>query len=169
MTKGDEATLTLKALVIDHLQTTLLKEDWHWQPSLSEAVEGITAAQAAYKPGSERHSIWQIVRHLILWKRAVLQAWEGNPPDGEQLEEDDWHEVTGDEAAWQNDVRTLLAVSREFLDRVKGLDDADLSRHFSWYKGNDAIQPLAIRLVRTTTHDIYHSGQIRYLRALQGV
>jgi hypothetical protein len=26
-----------------------------------------------------------------------------------------------------------------------------------------------MRLVRTTTHDIYHAGQIMYLRALQGI
>ena len=49
----------------------------------------------------------------------------------------------------------------------QALDDAGLSRHIVWYKGG-GTQPLAMRLVRTTTHDIYHSGQIRYLRALQG-
>jgi len=169
MESRDEPILTLKAMVVDHLQTTLLRQDWQWQPSLSEAVEGLTAAHAAYKPAPERHCIWQIVRHLILWKRAVLQAWDGDPPDGEQLEKDDWQEISGDEAAWQRDLRALLDVSNEYLHRVEGLNDADLSRSLSWYRGSDSIQPLAMRLVRTTTHDIYHAGQIRYLRALQGI
>lgn len=169
MMEKDDQGLTLKALVIDQVRNTLLQEDWQWQPALSEALEGLTAAQAAYKPAPERHSIWQIVRHLILWKRAVLQAWDGNPPDETELGEADWPKVTGDDAAWQRDLRVLMAVSTEFLDRVKSLDDAGLSRRVLWYKGRDAIQPLAIRVVRTTTHDIYHAGQIRYLRALQGI
>ncbi len=83
MSRG--VALTLKELVVDHVHTTLEPEDWQWQPSLKEALEGLTAAQAAWKPTPERHSIWQIVRHLILWKRGVLDAWNGNPPDGKQL------------------------------------------------------------------------------------
>lgn len=169
MTERVEPALSLKALVIDQVRNTFLQEDWQWQPSLSEALEGLTAAQAAYKPAAERHSIWQIVRHLILWKRAVLQAWDGDPPDETQLGEADWAKVTGDETAWQHDVRALMTVSTEFLDRAKSIGDAALSRPMTWYNHPDAIQPLAIRLVRTVTHDIYHAGQIRYLRALQGI
>ncbi len=58
--------------------------------------------------------------------------------------------------------------SNEFLTRAQALDDAALSRRIVWYKTGEA-QPLAMRLVRTTTHDIYHTGQMMYLRALQGV
>lgn len=162
-----ETAVTLKELVVDHVHTTLHEEDWQWQPSLSEALGGLTAAQAAWKPAPERHSIWQIVRHLILWKRGVLKAWDGDPPDGAQLEASDWQEVAGSEADWEKDRRTLLDISSQFLTRVQSLDDAGLSRRIIWYKSGEA-QPLAMRVVRTTTHDIYHAGQIRYLRALQG-
>ena len=93
-----EVTLTLQELVVDHVYTTLHEEDSQWQPSLSEALNGLTAAQAAWKPAPERHSIWQIVRHLILWKRGVLNAWDGDPPDGAELEANDWREVAGSEA-----------------------------------------------------------------------
>lgn len=163
-----EVELTLKELVVDHVHTTLGEEDWQWQPSLSEALKGLTAAQAAWKPAPARHSIWQIVRHLILWKRGVLKAWDGDPPDGTQLEAGDWQEVAGGEADWEKDRRVLLDISTQFLTRVQALDDAGLSRRIVWYKSGEA-QPLAMRVVRTTTHDIYHAGQIRYLRALQGV
>jgi uncharacterized damage-inducible protein DinB len=160
--------LTLQDLVADHIHTTLDEEPWQWQPSLSEALGGLTAAQAAWKPAPERHSIWQIVRHLILWKRGVLEAWDGRPPDGADLEREDWREVSGGEAEWNRDREALLAISREYLARVRRSTDADLARPIVWY-ANGATQPLAIRLVRTTTHDIYHAGQIRYLRALQGL
>lgn len=172
------AALTLKELVIDHVHTILEPEDWQWQPSLKEALQGLTAAQAAWKPAplakdrprapAERHSIWQIVRHLILWKRGVLDAWNGNPPDPEQFAASDWQLVAGSEADWERDRRTLLEISTQFLTRAQALDDAGLSKQIVWYKGG-ASQPLAMRVVRTATHDAYHAGQIRYLRALQGI
>lgn len=163
-----QTALTLKELVVDHVHTTLYVEDWQWQPSLSEAVEGLTAAQAAWKPASERHSIWQIVRHLTLWKRGVLSAWDGAPPDMARLEADDWQEITGGEQDWERDRRTLLEISAQLLTRAQALDDAALSRPIVWYTSG-ATQPLATRVIHTTTHDVYHAGQIRYLRALQGI
>ena len=35
--------LTLQELAVDHVHTTLEPEDWQWQPSLKEALEGLTA------------------------------------------------------------------------------------------------------------------------------
>ena len=163
-----EMALTLKGLVVDHVHTTLYDEEWQWQPPLSGALRGLTAAEAAWKPAPPRHSIWQIVRHLILWKRGVLDAWDGDPPDGNQLGAADWKEATGSEAEWERDRRTLLEISEQFLARARALDDAGLARQVVWYKGG-ATQPLAARVVRTTTHDIYHAGQIMYVRALQGI
>jgi uncharacterized damage-inducible protein DinB len=163
-----EVALTLKELVVDHVHTTLYEEKVQWQPPLNGALRGLTAAAAAWKPAPARHSIWQIVRHLILWKRGVLQAWDGDPPDGQKIDADDWREVAGGEAEWETDRQTLLDFSIEFLTRAQALDETAFSKQITWYKGGFS-QPLAMRLIRTTTHDIYHTGQIMYLRALQGI
>src|SRR5207302_2852007 len=58
-TMSRSVALTLQELAVDHVHTTLEPEDWQWQPSLKEALEGLTAAQAAWKPAPEPHSIWQ--------------------------------------------------------------------------------------------------------------
>ncbi|MDR7518072.1 MAG: DinB family protein [Armatimonadota bacterium] len=157
--------MTVKELLLDHLTCTFETETW--QPPLSMAVDGLTARQAAWKPSPERHSIWQIVRHVILWKQGVLDAWDDRVPDEGSLERADWQEVSGDDAAWQADVRMLHEVTRTFKERVHGLDDAGLGRMMPTYRGYPD-QPIAIRIARMATHDIYHAGQIRYLRALQG-
>lgn len=162
-----EDMLTLNELVAHHVHTTLYDEKVQWQPPLSGALRGLTASEAAWKPSPARHSIWQIVRHLIHWKRGVLRAWDGDPP-GEEIAAGDWQEVSGTDAEWDRDRQTLLDISAEFLNRARALDDAGLSRRIAWYKMG-VIQPLAMRIVRTTTHDIYHAGQIMYLRALQGI
>ena len=108
------------------------------------------------------------MRHITLWKHGVLQAWDGAAPDGATLSAGDWREATGGQAEWEPDRRTLLDLSEEFLRRARGLDDAALSRTMVWYATGER-QPLALRIARTVTHDMYHVGQIQYLRALQGV
>ncbi len=158
--------MTLKDLVLDHLEYTFEKEAW--QPSLAMAVDGLNARQAAWKPAPGRHSIWQIVRHVTHWKQAVLAAVDGNPADLDALDRIDWAEASGDEGVWQADVRAVHTVSRRLIEMARAASEQDLSSPVPTGKGYPD-QPLALRLVRTFTHDIYHAGQIRYLRALQGV
>ncbi len=159
--------ISARELVVDQLETTLFRQAWQSQPALSEALEDVTAMQAAWRPGPARHSIWQIVRHLILWKRGIVQALDGDPPDRVVLERTDWQEASGDERAWQADVDTLLRLSRDLLERARAMDDQAFSREVVWYRGWTKTQPVAVRLLRRAAHDSYHVGQIRYLRALQ--
>ncbi len=159
--------ISIKDLVTDQLETTLFKQAWQSQPSLSEALDGVAAAEAVWKPAPDRHSIWQIVRHLILWKRGIMQALEGDPPDRAVLGQTDWQEVSGDERAWRGDVEALLRLSRDLLERARAMDDQTLSRQVVWYRGWTETQPVAVRLLRRAAHDSYHVGQIRHLRVLQ--
>lgn len=157
-------------MLLNHLEYTFTKAAW--QPSLAIAVQGLTATQAVWKPGPERHSIWQIVRHVTLWKRATLDAWDGAKPlntgaptkHAEELERMDWREVSGDDAAWHADLRALHDVSRAIEDRVNALDQEGLQRPFPHEE-----MPAVLRVLRMATHDIYHAGQIRYICALQGL
>lgn len=158
---------TVKDAVIYHLEHTFEKEAW--QRPLGMAVWGLTASQAAWKPSPERHSIWQIVRHVIRWKRGVLKAWSGDPPDYEMIERDDWGEVSRDQAAWEADVKVLHDIYTEFRERLQTADDEGLQRALRWYQQASIAQPVALRLIAVFTHDIYHAGQIQYLRALQGI
>src|SRR5687768_17217136 len=100
--------VTVKELVLDHLEYTFEKEAW--QPPLAMAVHGLTAARASWKPSPERHSIWQILRHVTQWKEGVLAALDGNPPDYDVLTQTDWQEIGDGDGAWQADVDRLHAV-----------------------------------------------------------
>src|SRR5579871_7032841 len=98
-----DGAVTLGQLVVDHVHTTLYDESVQWQPPLSGALRGLTAAEAAWKPAPPRHSIWQIVRHLILWKRGVLQEWDGDTPAGAALRAAEWQEIWRSAAHWPPD------------------------------------------------------------------
>lgn len=164
--------VTIKDLLLHHLEYTFEKEAW--QPSLAMATEGVTAQQALWKPAAERHSIWQIAWHVTHWKRATLGAWDGSRPlfragSGsteflDEAERTDWQEVSGDESTWQADCQALHEVSRTIAERAAAMTEEQFLQPFP---GED--MPAALRLLRMATHDIYHAGQIRYLRVLQGV
>lgn len=159
--------MTAKDIVLNHLVHTFTVDAM--QVSLSNAVRGLTLAQAAWKPSPERHSIWQIVRHLAQWKEAAASALDGHPLDYDELNRRDWQEVTGDESAWQKDVERLRAVSARIEAHVRAMDEGDLSRSIKWYKESPTPVAIATRLVWLGTHDAYHAGQIQQLFALQRV
>ena len=52
-----KGALTLKELAVDHVHTTLYDEDWQWQPPLSGALRGLTAAQAAWQPAPAQDAV----------------------------------------------------------------------------------------------------------------
>ena len=68
VTSGKAAVVIVynRDLVADHVHTTLHDEKVQWQPLLEGALRGLSAAQAASKPASPRHSIWRIVCHVTL-------------------------------------------------------------------------------------------------------
>jgi len=49
---------------------------WHG-PSLRELLDGVTSEQAAAKPISGAHSIWELVFHVTAWEREALAVMEG--------------------------------------------------------------------------------------------
>lgn len=159
--------MTVKDLLIDHLEQTYEREGWY--PPLGLAIKGLTAEQAAWKPSPERHSIWQIVRHLIHWKSGVLRALDGDPPDYDEMSRGDWGEASGDQAAWEADVEALAQIYGQFRQRIEALGDDGLQQAVRAYQQSPQPLPIARRLTWIFTHDAYHAGQIQYLRALQGI
>ena len=124
-----------------------------WIAPWSKAVDGLTAAQAAWSPGPGRHSIWQIVNHLIFWREYTLDVLAGKPkPSPEVRERLNFlaPERVTDEA-WaltrERFAQTQRRIREALMDRQTPLD----------------------RIPYHVPHDAYHVGQIMYLRAMQGL
>ena len=49
---------------------------WHG-PSLRESLAGLTAEQAATKPITNAHSIWEIASHIAGWENVWRRRLEG--------------------------------------------------------------------------------------------
>src|SRR5512137_301756 len=72
-----------------------------------EALAGVSAAQALWKPAPTQNSIWQIVEHLTAskqWQIEMLEQGQAASPV--------WTEPSGGEAAWQAAVDRLKEAHR---------------------------------------------------------
>lgn len=143
------------------LASTAEGRDIAWHASLLDALDGVTPEQARWRPGPDRNSIWDLVRHLAHWKRALLAAWETGDLDHDAWERTDWAPVPED-AVWEDDLRTLVDVSRRLAATLAAGGDALFEEGQVGFRGS-----VLHNAMHVATHDAYHAGQIRLLLRLQ--
>jgi uncharacterized damage-inducible protein DinB len=130
---------------------------WHG-PSVSEALKGVSARQAAGRPISGAHSIWELALHIAAWRHIATLRLAGQPlitpPEG------DWPAVPGaDEAAW-DDARGLVELRyRELVTAVRGFDELALDSPLA-----EGFSSAYVTLHGVIQHDLYHAGQISLLK-----
>jgi uncharacterized damage-inducible protein DinB len=128
-------------------------------PAVLEAVAGLSAAQALWKPKPTQNSIWQIVEHLIAskdWLIEWLERGQANPPV--------WIEPSGDETEWQATLVRLRDGQHRLKLAVGQMTDADLLT----VPAGESLTQLQLLLSSGPAHEAHHSGQIDYLKGLQG-
>ncbi|MEX2182390.1 MAG: DinB family protein [Gemmatimonadaceae bacterium] len=140
-------------------------DPWHG-PSRAAVLKGVTAAEAAFRPAPDAHSIWAIVLHMRSWTREVTRRARGGvsalPEDG------DWPPPPPPTAAaWRECLQSLDAAHAELAALVRGLSDEELSARVKPRPGESA-PGISIRgMIRSLgEHDIYHTGQVAMLKRL---
>ncbi len=143
---------TLKSVLLEQFKTTHTKKDWF--VPVNVALEGLTAEQALWNDGSGNHSIAQLTSHLIFWNDRLLSKFKG-------LKEEEFsgnNEETflaHDKKSWEEVMKNIDAV---FTDWEKVIEAADENKLKDWYP----------TIANMSTHNTYHTGQIVYIRKLQG-
>ena len=144
-------------LVLALLDEAYEKRTWHG-PNLKQSIKGVTAKQAAWRPGPRRHNIWEVTLHAAYWKYAVRRRIEGGKRGSFALKGSNFftRPEAGklNEAAWSADRKLLEQTHRALRTAV----------------ANVLRTPRGARVVHqiygVAFHDIYHAGQIRFLRRL---
>ena len=137
---------------------------WHGA-ALAENLHGLTPQEAAARPISGAHSIWEIVLHTTAWAGEVRRRLGGGAPD--LPAEGDWPAVGDTGARAWAEARDRLRASHERLadsvrtfpetrwnERVGGERDAPLGTGVSY----------AAMVSGLLQHSGYHGGQIGLLR-----
>lgn len=129
-------------------------------PAALEAIAGLTASQAGWKPSAESNSIWQIVEHLIAskdWQIELIETGNATAPV--------WIEPPGDEAAWQATVDRLKEAHARLKLALDRLREEDLLAYPAPEPGRTLLELI---LSSGSAHEAHHAGQLDYLRGLQG-
>jgi len=127
---------------------------WHG-PSVLEALNGVTAAQASARPIGAAHSIEDLTLHLSGTYALVLRRLRG---DGRQLApEEDWPMPS---APWPAPIEMLKGLHEELMRALatfpeQGLD-APLVR--------ESPYTAYTQFIGVTQHNLYHAGQIALLK-----
>lgn len=154
------------ASLVGALERSHAGSPWHG-PSRADVLKGITAAEAAWRPAPDAHSIWELVLHMRSWTLEVLRRAQGGVPS--MPEDGDWPKVPAvSESGWRECIASLDAAHVALLAFARTQSDEQLDTRVKDRPGDPP--GTAIRLggmIRSLgEHDIYHTGQLAMLKRL---
>lgn len=150
--KKEQKPATLRSVLLEQLVTTHNKNDWFVSPS--KAVEGLTPEQVSWKDGKGNHSIGQLAYHLVFWNSQELAKFKGEPPSKFSGNNEETFDKF-DAKTWEDTVKKLDQVMTELEKFVESATDEQLAK-------------FGPEIAHIGTHNAYHTGQIIYIRRLQG-
>lgn len=143
---------TIKSVLLRQFKTTYNEKDWFVPATI--AIDGLTAKQAMWTDGSGNHSVGQLANHLIFWNERLLHRFRNEPNEKFSGNNDETFN-SFDEKKWDETVKKLDEVFSAWETEIKNADEAKLNE---WYEG----------ISNMNTHNAYHTGQIIFVRKLQG-
>jgi len=108
-----------------------------------------------------RHTIWEIVNHLIFGTDAVIDAING---EAMPLRKSDWPPMGDGDADWIKDQDRLI----RSLDRlIEAIKEFERDRFHEDVPGDHYPYTYLQMFFRAAYHNVHHLGQIAILRAKQ--
>jgi uncharacterized damage-inducible protein DinB len=150
------------SLLVRILDEGYEKKAWHG-PNLKGSLRGVSVQQAVWRPGAERHNIWDIVLHAAYWKYANWRRLTGEKRGSFPIDGSNWfvRAVPPTEKAWRADLAMLEEQHRRLRDVVRKLSPKRLAERSrgSRHRTDTLVYGIA-------AHDVYHTGQIQLLKRL---
>lgn len=151
--------VTLRSLLLSELHSTHDKAEWF--TPIHAAVAGLTAEQAKWVPqnaqgktdSNANHSVGMLAYHLVFWNENALARLRGEKPASPGNNEETFNDF--DAAHWDEIVQRLDRVMKDLEAAVEKMPEEKLALK----------APLISHI---STHNAYHTGQILYVRKLQG-
>jgi len=149
-----------RELLLAAIDEAYNRRSWHGT-NLRGSIKGLTAREAVWRPGADRHNIQELVVHAAYWKYAATRRLIGQKRGSFPLPGSNWfpREVE-DDAQWRADVRLLDDCHRALKAAVVSVSARQLHRPIAG--GRTAIWIVS----GVVAHDLYHAGQIQLLKRL---
>lgn len=153
----------MKEAIVKALIGGLYGKNTHVNPK--KVIAGLTPTTAKIKSGNDNHSCWDLLHHIKIWQKAIIEAIKGK--------EVDWKEISA-KHDWPS--AEYLSNDHNFINLVKTFEDSlleveelikttDLHKPMPAWGNAPVIQAFIVLL----QHNSYHYGQIIALRKSLGI
>jgi uncharacterized damage-inducible protein DinB len=138
------------------------RHSWHGT-NLRGSLRRVSVEQAAWRPGPQRHNIWEIVIHAAYWKYAVRRRLLRESRGSFPIKGSNWFRRPQDasESAWQADLALLDQAHQSMCEAIRALPIHELHQTPRGSKTSNFALITGI-----AAHDLYHAGQIQLLKRL---
>jgi uncharacterized damage-inducible protein DinB len=148
--------------IITDLETGLTGEPWYGE-AVMPMLRKIHPAVVYINPENS-HAAIEILYHMINWAQFTLNRLQRN--EEEELidsEESDWRTIDPKIHTWKNGLDEFESLHQQIISALKTKDDAFLGQIVDFREYNYRF--LLNGLIQ---HNIYHLGQIAFLKNLLG-
>jgi uncharacterized damage-inducible protein DinB len=148
--------------IVKSFETTLSGQPWFGR-AVYEILEEVDESKVNIRPNDTEHSLQELIWHMNTWAEFTLAHLEQRAADElKTIEENDWREMNT-KTTWKKGVEQLKTIHKKIETILSQKEDSFLkemvpNRQFNFrFMLNGLVQ-----------HNIYHLGQIAYLKKLLG-
>jgi uncharacterized damage-inducible protein DinB len=147
--------------IISSLQRTLDGEPWYGRPVVA-LLEDIDAAKAYTKPTKNAHSLADLLWHINTWAEFTLKRLQGDQEkDDTYFGEIDWRPIDPAVHTWAEGIEQFKNLNQQIISILQDKDDSLLKEIVDFREYN-----FRFLLHGYIQHNIYHAGQVAYLKKL---
>ena len=147
--------------IINEMETVLDGEPWFGR-AVYEILQEVDESKAFVKPGPDAHSMVELLYHMITWAEFTLKRIEKDQSfDLEASEKLDWRQIDPQIHGWEEGLSNYIAIHQQILAHLKEKEDDFLNEKVDFRKYD-----YRFLLKGLLQHNIYHLGQIAYVKKL---
>lgn len=130
-------------------------EPWFGE-SLQTKLENVSADMAYHQPAPDKHSIAEILSHMAYWRKSFIHELKGDTSvsfSGDSA--DNWRTLSDlKKQGWENQLKDFDETQTQLIHLLQNLTDKFID------------EALLNNLTGLVNHDIYHIGQIGFVKSL---
>lgn len=147
--------------IIHSMQEILSGEPWYGKSFLT-MVNDIDPSKVHQKPNNNSHSMIEILFHMVTWAEFTQHRLEKDQHfDLHAFEALDWRQTNPEIHTWNAGIAQFTTATNKIIELLKSCSDPLLEDKVDYRKYN--FRYLLNGLIQ---HNIYHLGQIAYVKKL---
>jgi uncharacterized damage-inducible protein DinB len=144
--------------IIKNLQRVIGGQPWYGRP-VYELLGEVKPNKVFEKPGSDGHSMIELLYHMVTWTEFCLRRVQGaKDADPDEVERLDWRKIDPSEHNWEKGLAAFKEANNQIIELLSTKNDDFLKQIVDYREFN--FRFLLNGLIQ---HHIYHIGQIAYI------